>query len=80
MSQKISDMPKDQFNTTTDQTTLTLLLNFIEFGMLPKEAVLYPRISTSLYQNSFDPETSLTYSAGDQRVGKHAAVVENVNY
>ena len=38
-----------------DQTTLTLLLNFIEFQMLPKDAVLHPRFSTSLYQNSFDP-------------------------
>ncbi|MCP4311344.1 MAG: hypothetical protein GY790_08790 [Bacteroidetes bacterium] len=38
-----------------DQTTLTLLLNFIEFGILPEEAVQYPRFYTQLHQNSFDP-------------------------
>jgi gamma-glutamyltranspeptidase/glutathione hydrolase len=38
-----------------DQTTLICLLNYIEFGMLPENAVLSPRFSTNLYQNSFDP-------------------------
>jgi len=38
-----------------DQTTLICLLNFIEFGMFPKDAVVSPRFSTSLYQDSFDP-------------------------
>jgi gamma-glutamyltranspeptidase/glutathione hydrolase len=38
-----------------DQTTLSLLLNFIEFGIEPKVAVLNPRFNTVLHQNSFDP-------------------------
>ena len=38
-----------------DQTTLICLLNFIEFSMLPAEAVLSPRFSTELYQDSFNP-------------------------
>jgi gamma-glutamyltranspeptidase/glutathione hydrolase len=38
-----------------DQTTLNVLLNHIEFGMLPKEAVTAPRFSTDHHENSFDP-------------------------
>ncbi|MHB8899867.1 MAG: gamma-glutamyltransferase family protein [Thermoguttaceae bacterium] len=38
-----------------DQTTLNVLLNHIEFGMLPDEAVTAPRFSTAHHQNSFDP-------------------------
>ena len=38
-----------------DQTTLNVLLNHIEFGMRPVEAVTAPRFSTSHRQNSFDP-------------------------
>jgi gamma-glutamyltranspeptidase / glutathione hydrolase len=38
-----------------DQTTLNVLLNHIEFGMLPAEAVTAPRFSTPHQQNSFDP-------------------------
>lgn len=38
-----------------DQTTLICLLNFIEFNMLPEDAVLSPRFSTELYQDSFNP-------------------------
>lgn len=38
-----------------DQTTLNLFLNFVEFGMMPDEAVTVPRFSTSHHQNSFDP-------------------------
>ncbi|MFC2098836.1 gamma-glutamyltransferase family protein [Bacteroidota bacterium] len=40
---------------TQDQTTLICLLNFIEFGMLPEDAVLSPRFSTKQYQDSFNP-------------------------
>lgn len=40
---------------TQDQTTLNCLLNFIDFEMLPKDAVTQPRFSTSHYQNSFNP-------------------------
>jgi len=38
-----------------DQTTLNVLLNHIEFGMLPEKAVTAPRFSTAHHQNSFDP-------------------------
>ena len=38
-----------------DQTTLGVLLNHIEFGMLPEDAVTAPRFNTSHHQNSFDP-------------------------
>ena len=38
-----------------DQTTLNVLLNHIEFGMRPAEAVTAPRFSTSHRENSFDP-------------------------
>ncbi len=38
-----------------DQTTLNVLLNHIEFGMAPSEAVTAARFSTSHHQDSFDP-------------------------
>ncbi len=38
-----------------DQTTLNCLLNVLEFGMSPKEAVSCARFSTRHYENSFDP-------------------------
>ena len=38
-----------------DQTTLNCLLNHLEFGMMPEEAVTAPRFSTGHHQNSFDP-------------------------
>ena len=38
-----------------DQTTLNVLLNHIEFGMLPEKAVSTPRFFTNHLQNSFDP-------------------------
>ena len=38
-----------------DQTTMNLLLNFIEFDMLPEEAVRTPRFATDHHQDSFDP-------------------------
>ncbi len=38
-----------------DQTTLNCLLNNIEFGLLPKDAVTAPRFSTKQYQGSFNP-------------------------
>jgi len=38
-----------------DQTTLNCLLNFLEFGLMPKDAVTVPRFSTGHQQNSFDP-------------------------
>ncbi len=38
-----------------DQTTLNVLLNHLEFGMLPKDAVTAPRFYTRHHENSFDP-------------------------
>jgi len=38
-----------------DQTTLNLLLDFVEFGMLPESAVTAPRFATHHHQDSFDP-------------------------
>jgi gamma-glutamyltranspeptidase/glutathione hydrolase len=38
-----------------DQTTLNLLLDFIEFGMLPEAAVTSPRFATKHHQDSFNP-------------------------
>ena len=38
-----------------DQTTLNILLNHLEFGMMPAEAVTAPRFATAHHQDSFDP-------------------------
>ena len=38
-----------------DQTTLNVLLNHIEFGMLPEQAVTAARFNTFHHENSFDP-------------------------
>jgi gamma-glutamyltranspeptidase/glutathione hydrolase len=38
-----------------DQTTLNILLNHLEFDMMPAEAVTAPRFSTAHHQDSFDP-------------------------
>ncbi|MFQ5772860.1 MAG: gamma-glutamyltransferase, partial [bacterium] len=38
-----------------DQTTLNCLLNHLEFGMMPKDAVTAPRFSTGHHENSFNP-------------------------
>jgi len=40
-----------------DQTTLNCLLNYVEFGMMPEDAVTAPRFSTSHHQDSFDPNS-----------------------
>jgi gamma-glutamyltranspeptidase/glutathione hydrolase len=48
-----------------DQTTLNVLLNHIEFGMMPKDAVTAPRFSTDHMENSFDsdPDRSRAFKA-----------------
>lgn len=38
-----------------DQATMNLLLNFVEFGMLPENAVTAPRFATAHHEDSFDP-------------------------
>jgi gamma-glutamyltranspeptidase/glutathione hydrolase len=43
-----------------DQTALELLLDFIEFGMLPEAAVTKPRFSTAHHQSSFNPNPDRT--------------------
>ncbi len=39
-----------------DQTTLNVLLNHTEFGMMPEQAVTAPRFSTEHMENSFDSD------------------------
>ncbi len=54
-----------------DQTTLNVLLNYIEFGMPPEKAVVAPRFSTSHHQDSFDPNPdrqAVFKGAGKMRV------------
>ncbi len=38
-----------------DQTALNLLLDFVEFGLLPEQAVRQPRFATGHHQDSFGP-------------------------
>ena len=38
-----------------DQTTLNVLLNFVEFNMMPDHAVTSPRSRTAHHEDSFDP-------------------------
>lgn len=62
-----------------DQTTLNVLLNHIEFGMLPKDAVTAPRFNTDHMENSFDsnPDRNRAFmSAGSLRV--HTGVTPSV--
>jgi gamma-glutamyltranspeptidase / glutathione hydrolase len=112
-----------------DQTTLNILLNHIEFGMMPAESVTAPRFHTSHHEDSFnpdadrrktyvqlrrltlndtigqavgdelgrrghevmqtsgtiatpvmlyrDPDTGISYVAGDPRAGRHAAAIDD---
>ncbi len=59
-----------------DQTTLNVLLNHIEFGMPPEQAVTAPRFETSHHENSFDPNPnrSVTFgTAGGLRVNTNVS-------
>ncbi len=38
-----------------DQATMNLLLNYVEFGMKPDDAVTAPRFATAHHEDSFDP-------------------------
>ena len=38
-----------------DQATMNLLLDFVEFDMLPEAAVKAPRFATAHHEDSFDP-------------------------
>ena len=48
-----------------DQPTLNVLLNHIDFGMAPGEAVTAPRFSTSHHENSFNPDRDRGATFGD---------------
>ncbi len=47
-----------------DQVTLNLLLDHIEFGMLPEQAVVQPRFATYHHQDSFDPNPNRAQTLG----------------
>jgi len=47
-----------------DQTTLNCLLNHVEFGMMPKDAVTAPRFSTGHQENSFNPNPNRKETLG----------------
>ncbi len=62
-----------------DQTTLNVLLNHIEFGMPPEQAVTAPRFNTDHMENSFDSDADRErafVSRGSLRV--HAGVASSV--
>jgi len=56
-----------------DQASLTVLLNFIEFGMSPAEAVTAPRFSTFHHENSFKP-CAVRAEAREELCSLHAHV------
>jgi gamma-glutamyltranspeptidase/glutathione hydrolase len=45
-----------------DQATTNLLLDFIEFHMLPEDAVTAPRFATAHHQDSFDPNSNRAHA------------------
>ena len=62
-----------------DQATMNLLLNFVEFGMQPEDAVTAPRFATAHHQDSFDPNPNREQTFG--QVGSltiNDSVSENV--
>jgi gamma-glutamyltranspeptidase/glutathione hydrolase len=62
-----------------DQTTLNLLLDHVEFGMLPEKAVRLPRFATAHHEDSFDPNPDRREAfiqAGSLRV--HTGIGESV--
>jgi gamma-glutamyltranspeptidase/glutathione hydrolase len=55
-----------------DQVSLQLLLNFVEFGKMPKEAVAAPRFLTAHFEDSFNPSPE-----PQKRLGKIGGVTLN---
>ena len=56
-----------------DQTSLNMILNHVEFGMLPEQAVTAPRFNTFHHQDSFDPNpdrAATVTGPGKMRVNK----------
>jgi gamma-glutamyltranspeptidase/glutathione hydrolase len=43
---------------------MNLLLNFVEFGMLPEAAVTAPRFATAHHEGSFDPNPNRAQTFG----------------
>lgn len=59
-----------------DQTTLNVLLNTIDFGMAPKDAVTAPRFHTNHHQDSFDPNpdrNAAFVGRGELKLNSHIA-------
>ena len=48
-----------------DQTALNCLLNWLEFGMMPKDAVTTARFSTTHHENSFAPNPDRKQTLGE---------------
>lgn len=51
-----------------DQTTLNLILNIIEYGLIPEEAVSVPRFSTNLHEDSFLPVPDRNAAIAQERL------------
>ena len=47
-----------------DQATMNLLLDFVEFDMLPEDAVTAPRFATAHHEGSFDPNPNRAQTFG----------------
>ncbi len=67
-----------------DQVTLNLLLDYIDFGLAPEQAVREPRFATSHHQDSFDPnpnreETFLEAGSLVLNAGLDPAVIEDLS-
>jgi len=61
-----------------DQVTLGLLLNAIDFGMSPAQAVTAPRFATSLHEDSFDPRPDRARTIPPARLTVSARLPANV--
>ncbi len=62
-----------------DQTTLNLILNHVEFGMLPEQACTVPRFQTGHHQGSFDPNPDRNAAFGQAgSLQVHSGVTEEV--
>ena len=62
-----------------DQTSLNMILNHVEFGMLPEQAVTAPRFNTFHHQDSFDPNPDRAATVtGPGRMRVNKAVSDDV--
>jgi gamma-glutamyltranspeptidase/glutathione hydrolase len=51
-----------------DQTTLNLVLDILEYGISPEEAVSVPRFSTNLHEDSFNPSSDRSCTIAQERL------------